>query len=1129
MKARYLYLLLPLFTFLVATASYGQFNGERFGKNRVQHKNIEWYFYSSNNFEVYYYEGGGNNARMAIQYLESEFDRLTQLIGYVAYTKPKVFIYNSPEEILQSNINLNVDVFTIDGQSFFSRMIGEVAFPGTWERFKRELIYTVSKVIIEEMLYGSSIADAFQSNLINSFPEWYIEGAAMYLAHGWSMEMDDFVRHFFNENKSPKLHKLKSREAGLLGQSIWNFIVEKYGRRYISSILNLSRINRNEENSIANTIGLNYRAFQDQWKMFYINTNQQVLTSFKSINPASEIKATADGQLGIINDIKFSPDGKNLAYVINSGGKYKVQVRDLADGRERTIFSGGAVSPDQPVNLTAPVIAWRDTLNLAIATFRRGTTTLRSRAIDGSSQDRIFLRNITQILSLDFNSSGKNMVLSAISNGKTDIYSLNVRGVGKRITNDVFDNINPIFLNDSTIIFASNFTELPDSVLTKTPDVKVLPDYFNLFVATVNDTVSIQKLTNLNNKNTRPRVLNSAYVLYLSDQSGISNLMRAGVANGITSQMTAFNKSMEAFDYSSKINKIAYSYRDGNRSRLVIETYSNIDQFTPSTPRIQISQAKVLSERISTRRAEAAAEEQRTQLQEFQRRASQPVATRDSSLNLRLEDLMLGKVPTQTESPVAAKDSLPAPKSLTSAINTDRLRFERKGGVDTDNYVFDTIPRLETPQSRLSQTASTGTRSNALENFRRQSLQKRITGPKSMQPQFFTQSLGTDWLVDPIRGFSLGLSGVMSDILDNHNFRGGFMFALDFWSGSDVFFQYEYLKQRVDLKLRYDRKAINLRESAPNSPRQKYVLNQVELAFSYPFNVHSRISVAPMIARTQYFNLDPDSILRGNVPERNRFDVNYVGARAEFVLDKTQQLGLYTQKGIKGKAGIIHYQGMNASQRSFTNFYLDFRKYQSIHKNLIWASRLYAGSFFGNNPQTYMVGGMNNWLFNKFYQPPSNRPSDSPVRNPNWVENSNLLFAEFVDLRGYLFDEIRGRNVMTFSTELRIPLFSYLTRGNITSNFVKNFQMVAFYDVGSAWNNAAPWERVNDQNTEIIATPGSPFVITINNFNNPWLQSYGAGLRTVLLNYYFKFDVARPMRNFQTGELRYYVTLGYNF
>ncbi|WP_373522927.1 biopolymer transporter Tol [Aquiflexum sp.] len=1148
MKNRIIVLGLSIFFLQMPFLTWAQFDRERFGKNRVQHKNIEWYFYSSNNFEVYYNDGGGNNARMAIDYLESEFDRLTQLIGYVAYTKPKIFIYNSQQEILQSNLNLNKDEFTIDGQTFFSRLIGEVAFTGTWESFKRELIYTTSKVIIEEMLYGSTIADAFQSNLINSFPEWYIEGAAMYLAHGWSMEMDDFVRHHFKENKNIKLHKLKNREAGLVGQSVWNFIVEKYGRRYISSILNLSRINRNEENSIANTIGLNYKTFQEQWRQFYLNTNQQVFTSFKEINDSNEIASTSSSHLGIINDIKFSPDAKHLAYVINNGGRFKVQVKELANGRERTIYSGGANSSDQPVNLSAPIIAWRDTLNLAIATFKRGTTTLRSRAIDGSAQDKIFLRNITQILSLDFNSSGRNMVLSAISNGKSDIYALNVRGVGKRITNDVFDNISPVFLNDSTIIFASNQVVLADSLLTKTPDVKLLPDYFNLFQVDMEDSAKITKLTNLNNRNIRPRVLNSNNVLFLSDQSGIMNLMRLTISNGIASQMSAFNKSLEAFDYSSRANRIAYSYRDGNQSRLVLESYSNVDQFTPSTPRIQLSQAKTLSERISSRRVEIE-EEQRPAQTEIVRRPVQTQAKRDTTLNIRLEDLLLSPPPrgttpqataatpptttTSTQPPVSDRvlrtdteiefDTIPAPKSLTGSISTDRLRFERKGGIDTDNYTFDTIPRIAAPESRPVQA---GGRSNILENFRRQSLQKRVTGPRRMMPQFITSSLSTDWIVDPLRGFGLALSGNMTDILDNHNFKGGLMTPLDFRSGSDIFFEYEYLKQRIDFRLRYDRTALQIPQG---DVFQRYVLNKTEFGFSYPFNIHSRVSISPFIAKTQYFNLNPDSIVRGQMPERNRLDVNYAGGRFEFVYDNTQQIGLYMQKGLKAKTGIVHYQGLNIAERSFTNFYLDFRNYQSIHKNIILASRLYVGSFFGNNPQNYLVGGMNNWLFNQFYNPPSNRPEESPVRNPEGMENSNILFAEFVDLRGYLFDEIRGRNVMTFTTELRIPVFSYLSRGNITSNFVKNFQLVAFYDVGSAWNTAAPWEKVNDQNTEVISTPGSPFVITLNNFNNPWLQSFGGGMRTVLLNYYFKFDVAKPVRNYQGDDLKFYVTLGYNF
>ncbi|WP_026967005.1 biopolymer transporter Tol [Algoriphagus terrigena] len=1092
--------LLLLFLILGSyTSALAQFDQERFGKNRVQHKEIEWYFYSSNNFEVYYYDRGGPNAKMAIDYLEGEFDKLTQMIGYVAYTKPKIYIYNSPEEALQSNLNLNVQEYSEDGQTKFTRLIAEVSYKGRIDQFKEDIIFATSKVIIREMLYGASVADAFQSNLINDFPEWYIDGAALYLARGWSREMDDFMREYIKETSNPKILNLTGIEAGLVGQSIWNYISEKYGRRYISSILNLSRINRNEENSIANTIGVNAKAFFDDWKSYYLKVNEPVYTSFKNVNPESSIAKTSSRVDGAISDIKFSPDGLMLGYVLNNAGKFKVIVRDLSTGQEQTVFQGGASFDELTPNLYSPIIAWRDSANLAIASFKRGFTTLRLRSIDGSNQDKIFLRNITQILSLDFNESGKNMVLSAISNGKTDIYTLNVRGQGKRLTNDIFDDLSPAFLNDSVIVYSTNFVDLPDSVLTATPDIKVLPNQYNLFrVDVLKDTTFFTRLTNSNSKNTHPRKVNSNTLLYMSDLSGITNLMRFNIGNQVSNQISAFDKSVEVFDITSRMNKIAYALRSGKESHLYVEGYSGADQFTPSTPRIQLAQAKDLNERLAARR-----------LLESRTSAAQ-----------------------KTETPTAAPQTEQLPKvdtvvtNKTSSINLDRLRFESRKGVNTENYTFDTLPQTQ-PSTSTAAGKPDLNRTNLLETFRKQSMQKRVSGPKRMEPQFFTNHINTRFVVDPLRGFGINLDGKMTDILDNHVFTGGIMTALDFNSGGDIWFEYEYLKSRMDFRGRFDRKTVRVEQS--DITFQKYVLTQVEAGVSYPLNINSRIYAAPFVAKSQYFNLNPDSLIYGQVPEQNRFDVNYLGGKVEFVFDKTEPMGLYSFTGLKGKIGFQHYQGLNHGDRSFSNFYLDLRNYQKIHKNITLASKLYVGGFFGKNPQDYLVGGMDNWLFNEFYNPPSNRPEPSPIRNPSGVENSNILFADFVDLRGYDYDEIRGNKVITFTTELRIPLFSYLTRGNITSNFIRNFQLVGFYDVGSAWDEFAPWERVNDQNTEVINTEGSPFVIVLNNFNSPWLQSYGAGLRTVLLNYYVKFDMARPIRNYETEDLKFYFTLGYNF
>jgi len=1095
---RYLFLILFLGC---GTEAWAQFDQERFGKNRVQHKEFNWYFYTSANFEVYYYDKGGVNAKMAIEYLESEFNKLTQNIGYVAYTKPRIYLYNSPEERLQSNLDLNAQQYTEEGQTKFTRLVAEVAYKGQMDLFKEDLLFATSKVIVREMLYGASVADAFQANLITNFPDWYVDGIANYLAKGWSREMDDYIRRYLKNTSNPKLHTLTDLEAGLVGQSIWNYIAEKYGRRYVSSILNLSRINRSEENSIANTIGINIKSFLTDWQQFYLKVNEPVYTNFKTLDSKKAIATTSSRVDGAITDVKFSPDGLHLAYVLNNAGKATVWVRDLASGSQQRIFQGGSKHEELPPNLHSPVIAWRDSATLAIATFKRGLTTLRQRSLDGSSQDKVFLRNITQILSFDFNESGKNMVLSAISNGKTDLYTLNLRGQGKRLTDNVFDELTPVFLNDSTIVYSSNFMEMPDSVMKQPPVLANFPEQYNLYrVQVLKDTTVYTKLTNANSKNTFPKKINSNNLVFLSDLSGISNLMKHNIGNQVSTQVSAFDTSIEVFDVNSRMNKLAYAVRNGKESELYVDSYTGLDQFTPSTPRIQLAQVKELNERLAARRILDAKTQQ---------------ASRAKQEKVAGPELVV---------PLTSLDTL---SQKTSSLTTDRLRFETRRGVNTENYTFDSIPTKPLTSTGAVASNPEVAKSNLLETFRKQNLQKLVSGPRPMETQFFTNHINSRFVVDPLRGFGISLQGKMTDVLDNHLFMGGIMTSLDFDSGGDIWFEYEYLKSRLDFRGRYDRKTLRVTDG--DFSFQKYVLTKVETGISYPLTIHSRVYAAPFVAKTQYFNLNEDSLIYSKIPELNELQVSYAGAKMEYVYDRTEPMGLYAFTGTKGKVGFQHYQGLNYGDRSFSNLYVDLRNYQKIHKNIVLASKFYFGSFMGSNPQTYLVGGMDNWMFNSFYNPPANRPEPSPVRNPNGLENSNLLFADFIDLRGFDYDEIRGRNALTFSTELRLPLFSYLTRGTITSNFVKNFQLVGFYDIGSAWNDAAPWEKVNDQNTEVINTTGSPFVIVLNNFNNPWLQSYGAGLRTVLMNYYIKFDVARPVRNYKTEDLKFYFTLGYNF
>ncbi|MCK5700431.1 MAG: hypothetical protein KAI29_04735, partial [Cyclobacteriaceae bacterium] len=334
--------------------------------------------------------------------------------------------------------------------------------------------------------------------------------------------------------------------------------------------------------------------------------------------------------------------------------------------------------------------------------------------------------------------------------------------------------------------------------------------------------------------------------------------------------------------------------------------------------------------------------------------------------------------------------------------------------------------------------------------------------------------------------------------------------------------EYRYLKHTVDFNARYERKS--LIRSTENFP-QKYTLNTYEIGASLPFSVTSRLSIVPFFETTRFWDLDPTSVMfpsSGPVTSK----VNYGGIKFEFIYDNTSVGGLNLIQGTRGKVGLKHNEGISDSQKSFSNLYLDLRHYQKIHREIVLATRLFYGRYWGANPQKYLLGGMDNWLFNK-----TNDTGDvDPLKHYTGVDNSNILYVDYVtSLRGFDYNTFNGENALLFNVELRLPIIKYLFQGPISSNFLKNIQLVGFYDIGSAWTGPSPFATENSVNTEIIAPKGSPFKARIQNYKNPWLSSYGFGFRTLLLGYYVKLDVAYPIEDFVRKDPKFMFTLGYDF
>ena len=589
---------LILLSFLTVEA---QQSREVFGKNRIQYRQFDWVYLSGENFDVYYYDARKVVAQEALEYLEGEFDRITDLLGYPPYFKTKVFLYNSLSDLRQSNVGLNHNVFNVGGETEFIKPYVEVAHLGTAQEFKEELLFQISDLMVNEMMFGGNLKDMFQSSILMNLPDWFVDGASHYVAKGWSMEMDDYIRQLMNTHKVRRATKLSGKDAELVGQSIWNFIAEKYGKSSVANILNYTRVTRNEEKSMLITLGITFKQLLLEWRKFY--TDMEVAVSKSYISPQDSISFTQQhNKTTEFTTVKISPDGRNIAYAENDRGRYIVKVRSLENGREKTIISGGSKVINQRVDNRLPLIAWADANTLGVIGVKNGEYMFWLYDFITRTKLPRDLERFSNVRSFSFSSNGRLVILSADFEGKSDLFLMSSKRnrSPRRLTNDIYDDLDPTFIpNTNRIVFSSN--RASDTLRANTKlAFEQLTDVYNLFVYDLDSTkFLLTRLTNTLSKDISPQALDEDNFYYLSDQRGIVNLFKFNRRSGIYSQVTNYSASIQDIDLNFTTGSMAMVMTKDLKQNIFVDRSFNVQRqiFTPATRRKDLQQARVIRER----------------------------------------------------------------------------------------------------------------------------------------------------------------------------------------------------------------------------------------------------------------------------------------------------------------------------------------------------------------------------------------------------------------------------------------------------------------------------------------------------------------------------------------------------
>jgi len=155
--------------------------------------------------------------------------------------------------------------------------------------------------------------------------------------------------------------------------------------------------------------------------------------------------------------------------------------------------------------------------------------------------------------------------------------------------------------------------------------------------------------------------------------------------------------------------------------------------------------------------------------------------------------------------------------------------------------------------------------------------------------------------------------------------------------------------------------------------------------------------------------------------------------------------------GSRSSISVAFSPKYNDDGLDFQTFKADFRKYVPVARGYSFAFRLYAGTSRGNNPQSFFLGGVNNWF---------NRSFNGGLR----IENiEDVFFSEFVTpLRGARFYEQVGHNFGLANVEFRFPLIPYIQLG-FPPIALGNIQGAFFADIGSAWDDTRNWKCYNNK------------------------------------------------------------------
>ncbi|MBN1158535.1 MAG: PD40 domain-containing protein [Bacteroidales bacterium] len=1089
--------ILIIFVAGLSPVGYAQFyNGHQmtFGKNRVQYNEFVWSYYRYDDYDVYFNEDGVNLAQYTGKFAEQAMLRIQDYFNYNLDARLLFIVHNRLSDFRQSNIGLITGQgdYNIGGTTILNRNKAFLYFEGDFNAYDQQIKAAVARMTINEMLYGNELLDNFTNATLMNIPEWFSEGLIAYLSRSWDIETENRVKDGIINGTYQKFNRLTGEDAIYAGHSFWKYIADTYGKSVVSSIIYMTSITKATKSSFLEVLGLSLKDLTNEWIGYYMD----VFSDDQGNIPVPQTESLLKRPRRNVRyyQAKISPDGNYIAFVSNDIGLYKVSLYDRSTGRRKKIFRLG-YRLEQIADYSYPAIAWHPSGRyLSFITEEKGM--LRLYYYDISEKETV-VRNFLyfeKVLDFHFSDDGSSFVFAGTRNGQPDIYVHNIASsTNDQITNDPANDFAPRFIDHSEkIIFSSD--RISDTLGFNNDDGRRALTT-DLFICDYKNRSDILiRLNDLDYSNSDlPLETGENEFIQLNDITGITNRYRTEFDSTIsyidtiihyryfarTHPVTQYSRNILEQDYNENTGNVVEVIYNDNRDRIFDHPLENIVLSGAEAMESTASQ----NERLTILSVEDSIQNQKRTM-------------------ILLSDLV---------------DNMIVDDGDTLKLSDNKI--------DINNYVFE-IEKINFYNEQLRDRNLAITVDTAEEEQPRIILYRPAFYQNTLVSQvdfnFLNASYqaftGGAFYFNP--GFNVLFKVGANDLFEDLKITGGARLSPDF-DANEYLLSFENLKKRLDKQIFFHREAFkNTGYGEGGTFEIKTHSHQLSLVLRYPLNQVKAFAATVSFRndRTVFLSNNPNYL---NEPNLHK---NWLGLKFEYIFDNTRSLGMNLYSGTRYKIFAEFQEQLYKDLYELVVFGADFRHYTRVHRSLIWANRFAWSSSQGTSRIIYYLGGVDNWININ----PGRTPTFIPFSEIPIDQGQNYAFqAVGTNMRGFSQNIRNGNNFFVFNSEIRFPLFKYIANYPLSRGFFENFQLVGFFDVGSAWSGPLPWSSTNAYDKDTIEQ--GPITITVDTDRDPIVAGYGFGIHTQLLGYFMRFDWAWGIENRQLLPRIFYFSIGLDF